>query len=75
MPIFEAIGEVVVTIIGEYILYYLLSVPGAFFRFLLSRCWASQKSLKEYLKDDPVMNGTVGLLLLVLIGVLIALIN
>jgi hypothetical protein len=71
MPIFEVIIEFIGQILLEFILYGILTVPGAFFRFLISRLWRSKRTFKDYLKDDMVMNGTVGLFLLVAIGLII----
>lgn len=72
MPIFESIGEIIVHIIIEPIINIILVVPGAFFRFLISRLWLSKKSLGDFFKDDVALNGVVGLVGLVCIGLLIA---
>ena len=72
MPLFEIIGEFIGELIIEPVLYGILVIPGAFFRFLISRIWFSKKSLREFIKDDKVINGFIGLLVVIGIGLIIA---
>lgn len=71
MPIFEVIGEFLLSAVVEVILYSVLVIPGAFFRYLLSRLWRSKRTLKQYIKADAFMNGFAGLIVFVSFGILI----
>tara|TARA_R110002110_G_scaffold54448_5_gene156310 strand:+ start:601 stop:801 length:201 start_codon:yes stop_codon:yes gene_type:complete len=54
-------------IILETIIILIFRYPGAGIRWLFSRIWNSNKSFKDFLKDDSYKNGIIGLLFLALI--------
>lgn len=65
-------GEFILEMIIEPVVYYVFAIPGAFFRFLVAKIWASKKSFNEYLKDEVVTNGIVGLILFIILGIIVA---
>jgi hypothetical protein len=71
MPLLEGVGEIIMEFIFEPVLYYIFSIPGAFFRFLISRLWRSKRSLESYLTDGAFYNGFVGLFGFMVIGLII----
>jgi len=51
-------------IILETIIILIFRYPGAGTRWLFSRIWKSKKNFKDFLNDEPYVNGIVGLLVL-----------
>ena len=60
-----------IEIITEVLLIYLFVYPGASVRWLIFRLWRSNKTFKDFIKDDYYMNGMIGL---ITFGLLLALI-
>ena len=58
-------------IIFETIIILILRYPGAGIRWLFSRLWKSDKSFKDFLKDDAFISGVVSLLIIatIIIGI------
>jgi hypothetical protein len=54
-------------IIFEVFIILIFRYPGAGIRWLFSRIWNSKKEFKDFLKDEPYVNGIIGLLVLALI--------
>lgn len=54
-------------IIFEAVIILIFRYPGAGIRWLLSRIWNSKKEFKDFLKDEPYVNGIIWLLVLALI--------
>jgi hypothetical protein len=54
-------------IILEVFIILIFRYPGAGIRWLFSRIWNSKKEFKDFLKDEPYINGIIGLLVLTLI--------
>ena len=51
-------------IIFETIIILVLRYPGAGIRWLFSRLWKSDKSFKDFLKEDAFINGVLSLLII-----------
>ena len=52
-------------IILETIIILIFRYPGAAVRWGFSRLWNSKKSFIEFTKDEPYINATIGILILV----------
>ncbi|RBP27042.1 hypothetical protein DFR65_11220 [Oceanihabitans sediminis] len=46
-------------IIFEAVIILIFRYPGAGIRWLLSRIWNSKKEFKDFLKDEPYVNGII----------------
>lgn len=48
-------------VIFEILVNIVLAYPGAFIRWLISRLWKSEKSLKEFSRDAMELNAIISL--------------
>ena len=68
--------EAIFEILFEIIIIGLFTMPGAFYRWLISRLWFSKKTFKDFSNEDGHLNGILGLLITVLlIGIISLSIN
>ncbi len=63
---FRTVFEFIISVVTRAVLIFLLSYPGAFFRWLLG---SREKPLRDYFNYDTFVNGSVGMLILMLLGI------
>ena len=68
--------ETIIEFIIQLIFEYILSLPGAIVRWLYLKAIGKPKTLNQLVKDNPILNGVVSVILIIVVsGLLIGLIN
>ncbi len=62
------IFELILRAVIEVVLFYILSIPGAFVRWI---CVYKRKTFNQVLENDTFKNGAIGMLVLILTIILV----